>query len=134
MKVQKKVSVRGEWAKIGKDIKDGDTVTILDAGQQAQGEYGMRDVFNIQCSTGEKNQSFNQTTMNNLIDAFGDETEKWVGKEVRAWTLRVMIGGTLKNVVYFAHPEWVMDDEGKFENPNATKIPKDNINPDDIPF
>jgi hypothetical protein len=40
MKMHKKTSIRGEYAKIGEDIRDGDVITIKDAGTVVSGEYG----------------------------------------------------------------------------------------------
>ena len=36
----KKISVQGNYAKKGEDIKDGDIITILDGGTIVQGTYG----------------------------------------------------------------------------------------------
>jgi hypothetical protein len=75
MKANKKASVGGEWAKKGVDIASGDVVKILNGGTIVSGDFGDRHVFSIQTKNGPKNQTFNQTSMNACIDAFGDETE-----------------------------------------------------------
>lgn len=143
MKVQKKVSVAGEWAKIGVDIKDGCLITILDGGTETESEFGKQIVFKIKGLAGEKNQSFNQTTMNNLIDAFGDDTDNWINKQAKCITMKAMVSGSLKNVTYFHGPGQAMDDKGKFYRTGAatastpvvqTEEVTDDINPDDIPF
>ena len=51
--------------------------------------------------------------MNNLIDAFGDETESWVGIEVKAWLITQSIGGQMRRVCYLTAPEWVMEEDAK---------------------
>ena len=66
MKVQKIIRASGEFAKIGKDVRDGDSLEIKDVGQIISGDFGDRHVFKVQTTTGEKNLSFNQTSMNNL--------------------------------------------------------------------
>ena len=81
MKVQKKISIQGEWIDKSKDVKDQDIIKILNEGETIPGDYGDREVFKVETKNGEKLLSFNQTTINNLIDAWGDETEKWIGKE-----------------------------------------------------
>lgn len=142
----------GEWAKIGEDVRDGDRLIIKDGGTLISGKFGDQIIYRVQTRTGDKNMSFNQTTINNLIDAFSDETENWIGKEVHATIVRVMIGGELKTVAYLAAEGWIMDNKGKFQDlsnvvaaikttGNATSsepvIQLDNnhdINPDDIPF
>lgn len=127
MKVVKKVSVGGEFAKKGTDIFDGDLITITNEGDMVEGEYGTQLVLKAKTRNGEKNISLNQTSQNNLIDAFGDETNTWVGKEIKVFIIKAMVSGKLREVLYLAHPEWEMDSEGKF-------APKDGIRPEDIPF
>lgn len=149
----------GEWAKPGEDFKDGDKLTILDGGTQTTNKYGDQTAFKVQTLKGEKNMAFNQTTTNNLIDAFGDETDGWVGKKVNNTIVKAMIAGELRTVVYLFADGWTMDNKGKFHGPNKAeetasssgeavvqleeqskqiddaltgKTP--DINPDDIPF
>ena len=114
MKVSKVISVKGEYAKVVVDIKDGDSIRILDAGQTTEGEYGERQTFRIETSNGEKNMSFNQTSLNNLIDAYGDETEEWIGKNAQVFVVKQMVSGTLRNVAYLAAQGWEMGDDGRF--------------------
>ena len=114
MKVSKVISVKGEYAKVGVDVKDGDSIRILDAGQTTEGEYGERKTFRIETSNGEKNMSFNQTSLNNLIDAYGDETEEWIGKNAQVFVVKQMVSGTLRNVAYLAAQGWEMGDDGRF--------------------
>ncbi len=119
MKVQKVVRVGGEYAKVNQDFKDGDKLLITDEGQIVSGDYGDRHVFKVETKNGEKNLSLNQTSMNNLIDALGDDTSKWKGQEIRAWVVRQSVSGQLKNVCYLTAVDWGMveDDKGnlKFE-------------------
>jgi plasmid replication initiation protein len=114
MKLTKKVSISGEFAKKKEDIKDGDIIKVLDGGTITEGEYGKQNTFRIETCNGEKLFSFNQTSQNNLIDAFGEETDNWIGKEVKVWMIKAMVGGKMQDIVYLSHPEWTMDDEGKF--------------------
>lgn len=113
MKVQKKISVQGEFAKIPDDIKDGDTITILDGGTEITSQYGPQNVYKIQTRNGPKILGINQTSVNALIDAFGDETEDWVKKTATAIVVKAMISGALKNVVYLAPEGFEMNNEGK---------------------
>tara|TARA_Y100000034_G_scaffold88834_1_gene106705 strand:- start:1012 stop:1443 length:432 start_codon:yes stop_codon:yes gene_type:complete len=143
MKMQKKVNVGGDWAKVGVDIKDQDVITILDEGQTVVGEYGDRDVFQVELASGEKkNLSFNQTSVNNLVDGLGDESTTWVGKKIKAWVIRALVSGKMRNIAYLAPEGWEMniDDKGNvvFVNPTATskETPsgEGEVNPEDIPF
>ena len=113
MKIAKKAS--GKWIKPGVDLGDQATVTILNEGIVQDGEYGPQTVFDVRTiKNAEFIISFNQSSLNNLIDAFGDDTKEWIGKVVKAWVVKQMIGGNMKNVAYFAPPDWTMDDNGKF--------------------
>lgn len=135
MKAQKKVSVGGEWAKKGVDIMNGDVVRILNSGTVVTGDYGDRSVFQIRTKNGEKNQTFNQTSMNACIDAFGDETENWVGKDAKVTIVKQNVSGKFIDVVYLAHPEWELGENGFF-NPNADEKPPldKEVKAEDIPF
>ena len=122
MRVQKKVSIGGEWAKIGKHINDGDRIKLLDAGQIVSGEFGDRHVFHILTLKKEElNLSFNQTSMNNLIEAWGEDTDNWANRVVKAFVVRQMVGDGLKNVAYIAPEFWTMNEYVKFVNPNKVE-------------
>lgn len=126
MKVQKIIRAAGEYAKVNQDFKDGDNLLIIDEGQIVSGDYGDRHVFKMEMKTGEKNLSVNQTSMNNLIDAFGDDTSKWKGQEVKAWVIRQSVAGQLKNICYLTATDWGMveDDRGNLKFTKLTTTPK----------
>ena len=121
MRVQKIIRAQGEYAKKGEDIKDGDLVTILDEGQMITGDYGDRMVFKIETRNGDKNLSFNQRSMNNLIDAFGDDTANWKNKQVKIWMVKAMVSGKFQNIVYLADSSWMMAEDGSFYTSNKSK-------------
>lgn len=122
MKVQKVIRAQGEYAKKKVDIIDGDLITILDEGQVVTGDYGDRMVFKVETRNGPKNLSFNQKSMNNLIDALGDETIKWVGKKVKIWMIRALVSGKFQQVVYLADPSWMMAEDGTFHGLNGAPV------------
>lgn len=128
MKVFKKITTQYDWAKAKEDIHTGSIVGILDAGEVVPGDFGDRHVFTISTENGNKSVAFNQTTMNYLIDAFGDETTKWINKSIKVWIERSNIGGKMRNVIYLTHPDWVETEDG-FAPPG--KVPK--IDDEDIP-
>lgn len=134
MKVQKVIRAEGEFAKINEDIKNEDKLTIKDAGQIISGDYGDRYVFKVGTRNGDKNISFNQTSMNNIIEAYGDDTDNWVGKTATAYVIKQMVGDSLKNVCYLVGEGWVMNDSGKFVKGASPVTSTADINPDDIPF
>lgn len=123
------------------DIKDGDIVTILSDGQVVSGEYGEQYVFKIKTRNGERNLSFNQTTINNMIDSFGTDTSNYIGKEAKVWIIKAMVSGKLQNVAYLSSKESTMDDDGVFKTTKIVEgkgyegeINNGEVNPDDVPF
>src|SRR5262245_20603280 len=115
MKMNKKVSIRGEFAKVGEDIRDQDILTILDGGTMITGDYGEQVAFHMQMKdSSDKVMCPNQTSINNLIDAYGEDSDMWKGKLVRAWVVKTMVSGKLRNVAYLAAPDWKMLDDGTF--------------------
>lgn len=137
--MQKKTSLGGAYARKkayeyeGKqydaDLKDGDIITILDSGNTIVGEYGEQKVFKLKTRNGEKNFSINQTSENNLVDAFGDDSDNYVDQEVKVWIMKVMVAGKLQLVAYLSHPKAQMDDEGRF---SLTGVEMDYSHEDDI--
>lgn len=153
--MQKVIRAQGEYVKKGEDIKDGDLVAIVDEGQMVTGDYGDRMVFKITTKNGDKNLSFNQKSMNNLIDSWGDDTKSWIGKKAKIWMVKAMVSGKFQDIVYLADPSWNMLPDGSFNGPVAVKItpqqekapeevipiidvsedyPEGEIDPKDIPF
>lgn len=128
---QKKISV-GQFAKKDEDYKNGDIVTIVNEGKKIEGKFGEQDVFMVKLVSGnEKNITFNQTTINNLVEAFGQDSKNWVGKEVKIWLIIQNVQGKRVKVTYLASPSWIMNEgEGELFYDPA----KDEPEPEDIPF
>ncbi len=122
MLYSKKVSVKGAFAKKGIDVKDGDTITIMNEGQQVTGQFGPQDVFLFRLTNGEeKNLSLNTTSLNNCVDAFGEDSANWVGQQVRVYMIRSNVQGKIIPVLYVAHPQAHLDDDGQFSLNKATQ-------------
>ena len=103
---KKKVSSGVRFFKKGEDIKDGDIITIANEGEQEEGKWGTQEVFLVKKDEDtEGNVNFNQTTLNNLIDAYGNDSEKWIGKEIKVWINRENVAGQQRKVLYFTHPD-----------------------------
>jgi len=137
MKVQKRTSVGGEYAKLEKDFGEEDILEILDAGNIVTGDYGDRHVFKMKTRGGEKNMSFNQTTMNYMIDAYGDDTSTWVGKSAKVWLVDMNVSGKMRAVVFLTDPTWKkvrVNGELKFMPEKAVAEVEKEINVDEIPF
>lgn len=136
----KKVSV-GAFIQKGIDIKDKDLITITNEGVQVPGQFGVQNVFMVKLTNGkEKNLAFNQTSLNNCIDAFGADAKNWIGKQVKVWIIKMSVQGKIRDVIFVAHPEAVIDENGQFNIANPTisnpiiSNPNKEINPEDIPF
>lgn len=136
MRVQKRGgSIDGKWAKTGQDIKDGERIKILDAGNLIEGDYGPRKVFKIMTLRKEEfNLNFNQTSINNLIDGYGEDTQYWVGKVAQVFVIKQMVGDGLKNVLYLAPDGWKMNEDGEFYDPQKEETPLRDEIEDNVPF
>ncbi|MEI6580824.1 MAG: hypothetical protein WCO07_01485 [bacterium] len=141
MKLHKKTSIAGEWAKPKEDINQGDVIEILNEGATVSGEYGDRQVFKIKTKNGEKNLSFNQTSLNYLIDAYGDDTKTWVGKKANVTIIKMNVSGKFRDIVYIYGIGWEMQEDGSVKKigvqgavQTSVEYPEDDINPEDIPF
>lgn len=97
------------------DIQHGDKVVIKNAGTIEQGNFGDQHYFQIETRNGVKKAPFNQSSINALVDAFGDESENWVGKEVKVLITKTVIGGKKVMPAYFVTDEWYLDDFGDLE-------------------
>lgn len=149
MLYKKQVSV-GQFAKKGEDYKDGDLITIANEGKQVEGQFGVQDVFLVKLPKGdEKNMTFNQTSINNIIDAYGADSKQWIGKSVKVWLILQSVSGKMLKVTYLSHPRaeivespvgfvfTIPTELGK--NPPPTPVspvvyPAEEIDPNDIPF
>ncbi len=116
MKIVKKRSVQGEYAKKGEDIVNGDIVKILSSGDVVTGQYGEQYVFKVSTRNGEKLVNFNQTTLNILHDEFGDESEEWINKEVIIRTKKDVVAGKKVEIYYFVTPNWDFDEWGELQS------------------
>lgn len=130
---QKRISV-GAFAKKGIDYKDGDKVVVLNEGKQVVGQFGEQDVFLVRLPNGEeKNMTFNQTSINGLIDAYGKDSKEWINKEVRVHLVNQNVAGKFLKVTYISHPEAELTENG-FVLDNALKSGDAEADADSIPF
>lgn len=122
MPVYKKTVRVGQFAKKNEDYKDGDRVIILNEGVKTEGTFGSQDVFSVRVPNGaERSMSFNKTSINNMIDAFGEDSAGWVGKEVKVWLILQNVQGKMVRVTYLSHPDADVDEEGNFVIDGAQK-------------
>jgi hypothetical protein len=141
MLMQKKVSLGGAYARktdydyegnhFEADLKNGDRVVILNEGAIAVGQYGEQQVFKIETRNGEKNLTLNQTTINILVDEFGEDSNKWIGKEVIVFLVKKVIAGKKSIIVYLATKDYSLDEYGELEK-GDTQITDDGLDSIDI--
>ena len=115
------------------DIQDGDKVKILSEGEVVSGQFGEQQVFKIETRNGEKNYPMNQKTVNILIDAFGEDSKNWVGKEVEVITRKGVYAGKKGIASYLVTDGWELDEYGDLTKPQEVES-EDEINADEIPI
>lgn len=103
---------KGKFFKKGDEIRDGDILEIVDEGRQEEGQFGTQNIFLVKLSNEEEEGqvSFNQTTLNNLVEGYGNESRDWVGKKVKVFVIRQNVQGKIRSVFYFLHPDSVLDE------------------------
>lgn len=129
----------GKFAKAGEDFKENDVLTILNEGVKTEGEFGTQDVFKVRVPSGDElSLSFNKTSINNMIDAYGDESKNWIGKEVKVWRILQNVQGKMRKVTYLSHQAAEIDDEGVFFIPGKQAAAAVDVDatepPDDFDF
>lgn len=118
MAIYKKTVRVGKFAKAGEDFKDRDIITILNQGEMVEGDFGVSPVFKIRTPGGEeRGLRFNKTSINNMIDAWGEDAGNWVGKQVKVWLILQSVSGKMRKVAYVSHPDADIDDDGNFSLP-----------------
>src|SRR3990167_9015382 len=83
------------------DLKNGDIVKILDAGELETGQFGEQKNFKIKTRNGEKKLAFNQ------------ETENWIGKDVKVILKKDTIAGKKVAIPYLVVDGWELDEYGE---------------------
>lgn len=130
----RKAEYEYEGTKYEADLQNGDTIKILDGGVVEQGQFGDQTNFKIQTRNGEKKQSFNQATQNVLHDAFGEESDEWIGKEVKVLLHKTVIAGKKVIIAYFVTVGWSLDDYGDLVSESQESKTEAEIKEGDIPF
>lgn len=146
----RKTSVAGAYAKkepydydgthYDADVANGDIVKILNSGDVVSGEFGDQHVFSIMTRNGEKNATFNQSSVNELIGAFGDDSDNWVGREVKVLTKKDVVAGKKVIVAYYVPKNYRLNEWGELEKGEEAveeapkKADTEELEPGDIPF
>lgn len=109
MIIKKRASV-GTYAKKGTDYKNGDTITILDGGKEVEGKFGPQNVFKVKIGEGEFAMPLNRTSCENLASDYGEDTEAWAGKAAKVNMIKMLVAGSMQDVVFLTHPDKSIDD------------------------
>lgn len=128
----RKESYEYDGTKYEADLKNGDEVKILDSGNTEMGQFGEQHNFKIKTRNGEKKLAFNQKTINVLIEEFGDDTEEWVGKDVKVILKKDLIAGKKVIIPYLITEGWSLDEYGELVKECADSKTDDDMS--DIPF
>ena len=121
----KKVDYEYQGVKYQADLKDGDVIKIFDAGVVEVGQFGEQNNFKVKTRNGEKKLGLNQATINVLVEEFGDDTEAWVGKEVKVILQKKLIAGKKSIIPYLVVEGWKLDSYGELVkgDTNAETMP-----------
>ena len=116
------------FAKKGEDIKEGDIITICSEGRIVEGQFGSQHIFEIK-NVDDEVLAFgiNQTSINALVDAFGEETADWIGKRVKVHSFKQNVAGKFIQVYYVAPEGYEMGENG-FEKAGSPGVVNAQIN------
>lgn len=106
-----KITIESDYIKAGVNVKEGDILTLLDEGKykSINTKEGPKKVlqFSVELSNGEtKIYTMNTTTQKNLIEEWGDDSNDWQGKELRAWIVRQLSFGKMISVLILSPKSW----------------------------
>lgn len=126
----RKIPYEYQGTKFEPDLKDGDVVRVMDAGEKEMGQFGERTNFKIKTRNGEKRVSFNASTIGVLAEEIGEESNDWVGKSVKVLLRKAVINGKKVIIPYFVTEGYILDEYGELtreedsdRNENGTKKP-----------
>lgn len=94
------------------DVATGDIVTFTDGGKEFEeedkfkpGKKRLRFTIGVTLPNGEdKVIALNNTSKGNIMDHYGEDSDKWVGKEARVEVVTQKVGNDFKDVVYLTAP------------------------------
>jgi hypothetical protein len=98
----------GGWLKAD-ETKTGELLRIMQVEEVEKKDFNGEDKLVIQLTvrTGGdevRKLDLNSTSKNNVIDAYGDETDEWIDKHIRVEIVNQKVGKDFKDVLYVTHP------------------------------
>lgn len=147
MQYKKSSGVQGGWIKAS-EIVSGTLVKLITETAPVAGEFGEQDVAKARFKGMEeaKNVRLNKTTINGLIDAFGEDSKEWINKVLTAQTEKALVGGKRVTILYLVPEGYELKEMNdgfmaimkKGEIKEADPVPvieyPEDTNPNDIPF
>lgn len=109
-----KVTIESNFLKPNEDVQDQDIITFLNEGEEIPDKKfgGTRFVIKVRTPKGaEKTAGVNNTSKFNLIEAYGEDSLMWIGKQARVHIFKDFKDGKQIFKTYFTHPN--KDMEGK---------------------
>jgi len=105
MKYTKSTSVQGEWIKKS-ELKTGMKAQLVSEAEPREGNFGSQDVAKIKVSGFDAtyNVALNKTTIGGLIDAFGDDSKSWMGKNLEINIEKGIVAGK-RTIMLYLVPE-----------------------------
>src|SRR3990167_7941510 len=87
------IKFKSDWLRAGENVKQGDHVRFLDEGHQDENGQWIFKVGILPGGVGDivetKKFSLNKKNFNSTSKAYGSNSDKWVGKEMRVSVRRV---------------------------------------------
>lgn len=93
-----------------KDVKTGDILTFIDAGEEKPGKnFNGKEItkfiITVRLPDGEeKSADLNNTSKKNMMDEYGENSDKWIGKDCRVEVVTQKVSTEFKDVVYLTSP------------------------------
>jgi hypothetical protein len=106
MQYDKQQNVSGTWAKAS-EIASGTRVKLTTPCVPSESTYEGKVIkqniakARFEGDKEDKNVNVNRPSINGLIDAFGPESEDWVGKILTVHTEKMIVGGKRVTAMYF---------------------------------
>ena len=100
------------FVKAGVNIKSGDIVRLLTEGEWKEiksPDNKTKKVLQFEMSLPSKEiktYTMNNTTIDNLSVAYGEDSKNWMNKDLRANVVKQMAFGKPTNVLILTPPEW----------------------------
>lgn len=111
-----------DFIKPAKELSHKTVLTILDNGQFIEQEnYAKTAIekvlyFNVKLEAGKEGLlKFNKMTQSCLVEAFGDDTDDWKNKKVKAWKTKNPTGGD--DFYILTAIDWQRNDMGEWDKP-----------------